>query len=342
MDRLCCVQMVNVLRFNAIILLSMRKVTIFSLAVILIAMASCSTPYKKLASFKTMDEMEYSNPLKKVKLPQSGYEIAYADVGMGSKTIIFIHGLGSNLQAWKKNVEVLRNNYRCISIDLPGYGKSSKQPHSGQMTFYAGIINEFVKELGLTKVVLSGHSMGGQISITTALVYPHIVESLVLVDPAGFERFNKGQKQWFRDVMTLDGVRLTTTEAIQNNLATNFYKLPVDAEFMITERISIRTASDFDAYCYAVVQSVNGMIDEPIIDKLRDVNVPTLIFFGENDNLIPNRYLNPGRTLDIAKYGASQIHNSKLVMVPKCGHFMMFEKYDVYNSEVVKFLDQQH
>lgn len=298
---------------------------------------SCSTPYKKLPKFNTMDEMVYKNQVKKVKLPNSGYEIAYTDEGQGSTTIIFIHGLGSYSQAWIKNVEALKSEYRCISIDLPGYGKSSKQPHSGQMTFYAGIVNELVKELNLGKVVLAGHSMGGQISITTSLIYPDIVKGLVLVAPAGFERFHKGQKQWFRDVMTVDGVRLTTTEAIQNNLSSNFYRLPADADFMVTDRISMRSADDFLAYCYAVVQSVSGMVDEPVIDYLQDISVPTLILFGENDNLIPNRFLNPGPTVDIAKYGASKIKVSKLVMVPKCGHFMMFEKPEVFNKEVKEF-----
>jgi pimeloyl-ACP methyl ester carboxylesterase len=287
---------------------------------------------------KNMDEMQYQHTVKKIHLPVSGYDIAYTDEGKGTKTIIFIHGLGSYLQAWIRNVEELKSQYRCISIDLPGYGKSSKQPHSGQMTFYAGIINELVKELNINKVILAGHSMGGQISITTSLLYPDMVEKLVLVAPAGFERFTKGQKQWFRDVMTMDGVRLTTPEAIINNLATNFYKLPKEADFMVTDRISMRSATDFNAYCYAVVQSVNGMVDNPVIDYLQDIKVPTLILFGENDNLIPNRFLNPGPTREIAQYGASQIKDSKLVLVPKCGHFMMFEKPEVFNREVVEFL----
>lgn len=304
----------------------------------MLIMSSCSSPYSKLAKFKSMDEMQYLHQVKKVNLPQSGFDIAYTDEGKGEKTIIFIHGLGSYLQAWIKNVETLKENYRCISIDLPGYGKSSKQPHSGQMTFYASIINEIISELKLENVVLAGHSMGGQISITTSLLYPDVVKGLILVAPAGFEEFNKGQKQWFRDVMTFDGVRLTTTEAIINNLSTNFYRVPDDADFMIADRISMRTADDFNGYCYTVVQSVNGMIDNSVSDYLKDIKVPTLILFGENDNLIPNRYLNPGRTVDIAKSGAAKIKNSKLVMVPKCGHFMMFEKPDVYNSEVISFL----
>jgi pimeloyl-ACP methyl ester carboxylesterase len=315
-----------------------RKSIHTGFAIILILLSSCSTPYKAIPNLKAMDEMQYKIEVKKVHLPQSGYDIAYTDEGKGKETIIFIHGLGSYSQAWIKNVESLKANYRCIAIDLPGYGKSSKQPHSGLMTFYAGIINELVKELKLEKVYLAGHSMGGQISITTHLAYPEIVKGLILVDPAGFEPFNKGQRQWFKNVMTVDGVRLTTPEAIQNNLATNFYRLPADAEFMITDRIAWRTAKDFDAYCYAVVQSVGGMIENPVLDYLKDIKIPTLIFFGENDNLIPNRYLNPGRTVDIAKNGADKIPGSKLIMVPKCGHFMMFEKPEVFNLETKKFI----
>ncbi len=315
-----------------------RKSIYSGLAIILMIMSGCSTPYKAITNLNSMDEMKYSHEVKKVHLPESGYDIAYTDDGKAENTIIFIHGLGSYLQAWTKNVESLKSNYRCISIDLPGYGKSSKQPHSGQMKFYAGILKELCKELKLEKVYLAGHSMGGQISITTCLLYPDLVKGLILVDPAGFEPFNKGQRNWFKNVMTLDGVRLTTPEAIQNNLATNFYKLPKDADFMITDRIAMRTAKDFNAYCYAVVQSVYGMVDEPVLDYLQDIKVPTLIFFGENDNLIPNRYLNPGWTVDIAKNGADKIKGSKLIMVPKCGHFMMFEKSEVFNTETRIFI----
>jgi len=308
------------------------------LVALVLLLSNCSAPYKAMKNITSMDELQYKHQVKKKYLEQSKYTIAYTDEGQGDKTIVFIHGLGSYLQAWIKNVDVLKSNYRCISIDLPGYGKSSKEPHSGLMTFYAGILNEFVKEMKLENVYLAGHSMGGQISMTTTLLYPEIVKGLILVDPAGFEPFHKGQRQWFKNVMTLDGVRLTTPEAIQNNLATNFYKLPADADFMISDRMIMRTAKDFNAYCYAVVQSVGGMVDNPVLDYLQNIKVPTLIFFGENDNLIPNRFLNPGRTADIAKNGAEKIKNSKLIMVPKCGHFMMFEQAEIFNDEVKIFL----
>ena len=303
-----------------------------------VVFGACSTPYSAIRNIKSFDELNYKYPVKKVYLPENEFTIAYTDEGKGDNTIILIHGLGSYLRAWEKNIGELSKNNRVIAIDLPGYGKSSKEPHTGMMTFYAGIVNELVKELKLNKVVIGGHSMGGQIGMTTYLKYPQIVKGLVLAAPAGFERFTKGQKQWFRDVMTVDGVRLTTPEAIQNNLASNFYRVPKDADFMVSERMEMRSADDFIPYCYAVVQSVHGMVDNPVIDYLQDIKVPTLILFGENDNLIPNRYLNPGRTVEIAKYGASKIHNSKLVMIPKTGHFLMFEKPEVFNKETIDFI----
>ncbi len=224
-----------------------------------------------------------------------------------------------------------------IAIDLPGYGKSSKAPHSGLMTFYAGLVSEFIQQMKLGPVNLAGHSMGGQISMVLALAKPELVKRLILVDPA-FEAFHAGQKSWFKEVMTPNLVRLTSLEAIETNLASNFYRLPKDAHFMIEDRIAWRDASDFEAYCLAVSRSVAGMVDEPVLDKLDKLKQPTLIFFGEDDLLIPNRYLNPGFTKKIAEQGAAKIKNSKLIMVPKCGHFMMFEKAEVFNTETAAFI----
>ncbi|MDO8897890.1 MAG: alpha/beta fold hydrolase [Bacteroidales bacterium] len=90
-------------------------------------------PYGNLPSYASFDEIPYPFDVKKVQIDENT-EIAYIDEGSGKETIIFIHGLGSYLPAWKKNIEGLSSDFRCIAIDLPGYGKSSKLPHSGLMT----------------------------------------------------------------------------------------------------------------------------------------------------------------------------------------------------------------
>ena len=299
-------------------------------------MFSCAT-YKDLPKYQMMSDIDYGFETKTAALSKD-IKIAYYEAGSGRETIIMIHGLGSNMAAWKKNLDVLAKDFHVIALDLPGYGKSSMQPHSALMSHYSDIVMEFAEVLDLGKVSLAGHSMGGQIALLTALQYPERVNKLILAAPAGFENFHPGQRLWFKDVMTPDLVRLTKTEAIENNLATNFYKVPKDAQFMIDDRISMRTAVDFENYCLIVARSVGGMVDEPVYDKLGQIAHPTLVIFGENDNLIPNRYLNPGKTEDIAKDGSSRMQNAELHMIEKAGHFVMFEQYEEFNQQVKDFL----
>ncbi|HLO54838.1 MAG TPA: alpha/beta hydrolase [Saprospiraceae bacterium] len=285
----------------------------------------------------SMADLDYGLTTQSVII-KDDIKIAYSDQGKGSETILFIHGLASYIPAWKNNVSALQTDYRCIAIDLPGYGKSSKGNYKVSMDFFAEVIHDFCVKLNIKNVVLAGHSMGGQISISTALKYPDLVSKLILVAPAGFETFHKGQRQWFRDVMTVDGVKLTTVEQIRVNYAYNFYDMPKEAQFMIDDRIKIRTASDFTDYCYHITQGVNAMVDSPVFDFLSLIKQPTLCIFGSNDNLIPNRFLNGGPTEKFAKAGAEKIPNCTLNLVEKGGHFIMFEKATEVNGLIKEFL----
>jgi pimeloyl-ACP methyl ester carboxylesterase len=289
------------------------------------------------AELARMSDMSYPFPVRYAALPQD-ITVGYMDEGRGERTLLFVHGLGSYAPAWLKNIEDLKKDYRCIAMDLPGYGHSSKADYPGDMTFYAGVIADLIRHLKIEPVTLVGHSMGGQIAMVTALGHPDLVSGLVLVAPAGFETFHKGQKQWFREVFTPDMVRLTPVEAIRNNYATNFYRFPRDAEFMINDRIAIRSAADFRWYCDIIPKNVRGMVDQPVHELLPEISQPVLTIFGQNDNLIPNRYLNGGTTEAIAHEGSRRIPNSLLVMIPKAGHFVQFEKSDQVNKAIRGFL----
>lgn len=284
-----------------------------------------------------MSDLDYGMPTKKMTI-MNGIDVAYTDEGKGNETILFIHGLASYIPAWKKNISSLKSDYRCIAIDLPGYGKSSKGNYTVSMDFFADVIRDICQKLQIDKVTIAGHSMGGQIAISTALKYPDLVSKLILIAPAGFETFNKGEKQWFRNVMSEDGVRLTTVEQIRLNYAYNFYNMPEDAQFMVDDRIKIRTAMDFKEYCYHITQGVGAMVDTPVFDFLDKVMQPTICIFGENDNLIPNRYLNGGPTVKFAQAGAKKLPSCSLHMIRQCGHFVMFEKPDEVNLLIKDFL----
>ena len=316
----------------------MIRLSTFLILTFALLLSGCMQPYRGVEG-TAFENLDYPFTVKKVTV-LDGIEVAYADEGSGGTPLIFIHGLGSYLPAWLHAVNGLKDDYRCIAIDLPGYGKSDKGAYGYDMTFFSDAVVGVMDGLGLEEAVLVGHSMGGQIAMSVALRYPGRVERLVLAAPAGLEPFTEGEKQWFREVMTVDGVKLTPPQQIRANLTGNFYNMPESAEFMVTDRIAMRGAPDFEWYCYAVVRSVHGMVDEPVYEVLERITQPTLIVFGEHDNLIPNPYLHGGRSAEIGRIGLTRIPNSTLTMVEDAGHFVMFEKAGEFNTAVRSFLSQ--
>ncbi len=259
------------------------------------------------------------------------------DEGRGD-VVLLIHGLGSNAKGWSRNIPALAADHRVIAVDLPGYGYSDKGAYKYSMSFYATVLTELLTVLGIDEAAFVGHSMGGQIAMVAALEHPERVAKLVLVSPAGFETFTDGEGDWMRRAVSAEFVKDTTIRGVAVNLASNFHDKPAEADFMITDRIQVRGASDFDDYCYAVSLNVAAMLDGPVYDRLGEITQPALVLFGENDNLIPNRYLHGGRTRDVAEDGASRLPDAELVMLPSCGHFVQFEKPAETNAAVLAFL----
>lgn len=283
------------------------------------------------------DEIDYVRPVRTAQV--RNLEIAYIEAGEGNaETLVLIHGLGSNAKAWLRNMDAWGEDYHVIALDLPGYGRSTKGELPYSLSFYAQVIMEMLDGLGVDRAVLAGHSMGGQIAILAGLSHPERVDQLVLFAPAGVESFETGEGQWLRGAVTPEFVQDTTIRNIAVNLHANFHDTPEEAEFMITDRIRIRGASDFEEYCHAVSQNVGAMIDEPTTGRLDEIGQPVLVVFGENDGLIPNPYLHGGRTRDIGEIAAREIPDCELLMVPDCGHFVQFERPELVNDAVLEFL----
>ncbi|MDX5480522.1 MAG: alpha/beta hydrolase, partial [Hymenobacteraceae bacterium] len=281
---------------------------------------------RSTAADPVFESLRYKYPVRKVTL-KSGETVAYVDQGKGRETIIFIHGLGSYLPAWDKNIAELSQNYRTIALDLPGYGKSSKENAQVGMNSYAQTVLELMDRLKLKQAVLAGHSMGGQIAMTAALLAPERVKKLILAAPAGLETFTEQQKQLFKVTVTPESVQQTTPEQVAASYQVNFYKMPSDAQHMVEERLKMAESAQFGDYSRAVARSVAAMVDEPVHDQLPQLQMPTLIVFGEQDALIPNKYFNPTLTTKyVAEIGQERIPNSQVVMVPEAGHMLQYEQ----------------
>ena len=96
---------------------------------------------------------------------------------------LLIHGWSSSWFTWTPLLPVLSTRYACMAVDLPGYGRSPAPKYPPSIVSYADLMARLIEKISDRPVVVLGHSMGGQISITLALRHPHLVERLVLLNP---------------------------------------------------------------------------------------------------------------------------------------------------------------
>ena len=105
-------------------------------------------------------------------------------------TVVFLHGIGNNGQAWKQVTEKLPENVRVISVDLLGHGASPK-PQNATYDVHLqakAVIATLLHQRSMGRVILVGHSMGSLVAIEVAKRYPKLVKSLVLCSPPLYER----------------------------------------------------------------------------------------------------------------------------------------------------------
>jgi pimeloyl-ACP methyl ester carboxylesterase len=127
-------------------------------------------------------------------LPGDELRIATFETGLqepDAPVVLLIHGLGHWTQAaWDRLAPELVADYRIVSLDLPGFGDSSKPDVAYRLPFFVDVVRRFIEARRLDNILLVGHSLGGLIGADLARESPH-VRGLVLIDPAGFMRAPK-------------------------------------------------------------------------------------------------------------------------------------------------------
>lgn len=280
--------------------------------------------------------VSYPYPVHYLDLVHGG-RMAYMDTLKGSRTILFIHGLTGYGPAWKQNIEELKDHYRCIAIDLPGNGLSDASPRY-QMDLLAGCVLQLIAELKLKNVILAGHSMGAQIALSAVLKEPRCATALILFAPAGFETFSSSDKSIMNQGLSYAGWLTSDEEQIRQSISSAFSKISPEVKRMSNDLIALMKAGKMNHYKKMVEQCVNAMLDAPVFDRLPEIKQPVIVFFGEDDQLIPNRMLHSLKTRQVAKAGTDQLPHAKLFMIKNAGHFVHWEQPAVVNKLIREFL----
>lgn len=269
--------------------------------------------------------------------------VAYHDAGEGTP-VVLLHGLGEHAGYWRSNVEPLvAGGVRVVVPDLLGYGRSAKpargdgvNPYGpgGQAARVAGLLDA----LGISEpVVLVGHSMGGQIATRFALAWPTRVRHLVLLAPAGVERFTVGEGAWLKSVSTPATFASRGPTALEAHFRDRvFGRWDAEAAHHLDERIRLRAAPAFGAYLRAVVAGIHGMLDEPVADELGELKVPVTALFGARDGLIPNPLLHGGSAADVAEAARAALPaGSRVALLPDVGHMLQTEAPDATHAAIL-------
>src|SRR5262245_56490618 len=120
-----------------------------------------------------------------------GIQLHSSSYGKGPKTVILVHGWTCDETSWREQITALSKDYRVITLDLPGHGKSGS-PKDGvfSMELFARAVEAVRNEAKAEKVVLAGHSMGTPVVVQYARMFPQHTSALVFVD--GLVRIGAG------------------------------------------------------------------------------------------------------------------------------------------------------
>jgi pimeloyl-ACP methyl ester carboxylesterase len=123
-----------------------------------------------------------------IKKPRSGTlfrdgaSIDYHIYGDGGATLVFVHGAFTDQTYWKAQVDYFKDDYKVVTFDLPGHGKSGKGRKYWSVEGFAGDVYSVVRRLNLKNVILIGHSLGGDIDLIEATSHPKNVIGFIGID----------------------------------------------------------------------------------------------------------------------------------------------------------------
>lgn len=298
--------------------------------------ANLSSPGKLMPERNTDEVIPYPYRVKKVMV-DGNIEIAYVDEGnAGSDTILFIHGMASGIPVWRKNIRDLKRHYRCIAVDLPGHGYSSKGDYPYTMTFYAEIILSFIERLGLQSLCLAGHSMGSQIACLAALRAPTLITQMILASPSGFEPYTASDKQ---TLINLSAATVGMGHAFTQhklNFLMGFRNHKEEAG-ELSARLPIYK-QDATQFGKMMLKCIESMLLESLSDVLSSIKQPCLILVGSDDIVSPYQFIHGEKYEKSVRIESARIPNCKLVRIEDCGHFVQYQRPRLFNKEAMVFL----
>ncbi len=255
----------------------------------------------------------------------------YRDEGDGP-TILLIHGFGASLHTWEKiKPLLLQEGFRVISLDLPGFGLTD-YPFGSDRSAECVLkehLEGFIDYLGMDQLHLVGNSLGGWLAWELASERPRKVEKLILLNAAGYDlddtnasAVKMGRKKIFNRIAKTGLSRFIIKRMVKQTFAN---KGKVTDELIEFYYGLSNREGNIAAAQYLARNWIN-----PEVGKIKNIKAPTLIIWGEKDQLI---------SVEDAKKFSRDLKLDEVIIYQNVGHTPMEEIPQICAEDMIRFLE---
>ena len=218
--------------------------------------------------------------------------------------IVLVHGLSASTLWWIRNVRSLAEHHCVYLVDLPGFGAMRHARSQFALAQAGSWLVSWMQAIGLERAHLIGHSMGGYICIWIAAHHPERVARLVLVSPSVMPHV--------QSVLGYMIPLLTSMRYLSLRFAPILF---YDA---------LRTGP------MMLIRATNDILRGDVREEIHEINVPTLLVWGENDTLVPP---------SVGHILRHEFKEARLLMLHHAAHVSMFDQPQQFNEAVNAFLN---
>lgn len=236
--------------------------------------------------------------------------------------IIFTHGASWNHLQWKKQVNFLKENYKIVTWDVRGHGESSLPKGNVNPETFSSDLVALMNHLGIEKAILCGLSMGGHISLQTAIRYPERVKGLILIGTPCSNTFNLYEKIFVPiNRFSSKLIPIKFSAKIQAKMLSKFN--PENYDYII-DAFSMMKHDEWNRVWDAVTRMESK-------DDLANVKCPTLLLVGDHDTM--TNYQQP--------YMQKHIPHSELKVIQNAHHGTNLDNPNMVNELILEFVKRE-
>lgn len=262
--------------------------------------------------------------------------VNYVELGSGpGLDLVLVHGLSGSWQNWLQQIPHFARSRRVIALDLPGFGHSPLPPWEITIERYALLLRDFCAALGVGDCAVVGNSMGGFVAAEASIHRPAWFEKLVLVSAAGVSSSRlerEPAEAAARMAVAAAPIALRLQEAAMRRPRIRWAAF----RSIVEHPLKLRSELLYEFFSNGAgrpgfLHAISGLVGYDILDRLDDVDVPTLIVWGRYDRIVP-----PGDALEYARL----LPNSRTVIFDDTGHIPMAERPVRFNRLLEAFLEE--